>query len=109
MGNHRDAWTFGALDASSGTSSMLEVARAYGTLKTQQSNEKITFKSRQSLTNDKWTDWRPRRSIVFCSWGGEEFGIIGSYEWVQQNNKLLSQRAVAYINVDVAVGGEILK
>ena len=52
------------------------------------------------------TDWRPRRSMVFCSWGAEEYGIIGSYEWTQQFAKVLSQRAVAYLNVDVAVGGK---
>lgn len=43
--------------------------------------------------------------MVFCSWGAEEFGLIGSYEWTQQFAKVLSQRAVAYLNVDVAVGG----
>lgn len=51
------------------------------------------------------TDWRPRRTIVFCSWSAEEYGLIGSFEWVQQHNQLLSQRAVAYLNVDEAVKG----
>lgn len=50
-------------------------------------------------------DWRPRRTIIFCSWGGEEFGLIGSYEWVEQHAKALGQRAVAYLNVDTAVEG----
>lgn len=51
-------------------------------------------------------EWRPRRTMVFCSWGAEEYGLIGSYEWTQQFAKVLSQRAVAYLNVDVAVGGK---
>ena len=51
-------------------------------------------------------DWRPRRSLVFASWGAEEYGLIGSYEWVEEKAKVLSQRAVAYLNVDIAVEGE---
>lgn len=42
---------------------------------------------------------------MFCSWGAEEFGLVGSVEWVEQNSKLLSDRAIAYLNTDVAVGG----
>ena len=57
VGNHRDAWGFGAMDPSSGTASMLEVARVLG--------EKLK------------TGWRPRRTIIFLSWGAEEFGLIG--------------------------------
>ena len=64
MGNHRDAWVQGALDPSSGTAVLLELARAMGKL----------VKSGR---------WRPRRSIVFCSWGAEEYGLIGSTEWVE--------------------------
>jgi N-acetylated-alpha-linked acidic dipeptidase len=52
--------------------------------------------------------WRPRRTIKFCSWAAEEFGLIGSVEWVQQNAKLLSDRAIAYLNTDVAVGGDFV-
>lgn len=44
---------------------------------------------------------------MFCSWGAEEYGLIGSYEWVEQHAKVLSQRAVAYLNVDIAVEGII--
>lgn len=51
------------------------------------------------------TDWRPRRTLVFCSWGAEEYGLIGSYEWVEQHAKVLGQRAIAYLNVDIAVEG----
>ena len=57
VGNHRDAWGFGAMDPSSGTASMLEVARVLG--------EKLK------------TGWRPRRTIIFLSWGAEEFGLTG--------------------------------
>lgn len=86
VGNHRDAWGLGAIDPSSGTASMIEMARAFGAIKSSQ-------------------NWRPRRSLVFCSWGAEEYGLIGSYEWVEQHAKVLSQRAVAYLNVDIAVSG----
>ena len=43
--------------------------------------------------------------MIFCSWGAEEYGLIGSYEWAEENAKVLSQRAVAYLNVDTAVAG----
>jgi hypothetical protein len=52
------------------------------------------------------TGWRPRRSIVFCSWGAEEYGLIASTEWVEEFQKILSHRAIAYLNVDVAVDGK---
>lgn len=86
MGNHRDAWVFGGVDPSSGTAVMMEVTRGLGELLTK-------------------TDWRPRRSIVFCSWGAEEYGLIGSYEWVEENRNMLRDRAVMYLNVDSAVNG----
>ncbi|XP_020630243.1 N-acetylated-alpha-linked acidic dipeptidase 2-like isoform X4 [Orbicella faveolata] len=86
MGNHRDAWVFGGVDPSSGTAVMMEASRGIGEL----------------LTN---TDWRPRRTIVFCSWGAEESGLIGSYEWVEENRNMLRDRAVMYLNVDSAVKG----
>ncbi|XP_057377944.1 N-acetylated-alpha-linked acidic dipeptidase 2-like [Daphnia carinata] len=86
VGNHRDAWILGARDPSSATVSMMEMARAFGKAKLDHS-------------------WHPRRSIVFCSWGAEEYGLIGSYEWAEEHSKVLSQRAVAYLNVDIAVQG----
>ena len=49
--------------------------------------------------------WRPRRTIKFCSWGAEESGLIGSTEWVEENERALSTKGVTYINVDIAVGG----
>jgi Zn-dependent M28 family amino/carboxypeptidase len=109
LGNHRDAWTFGALDPSSGTASMIEVVRALGQIK----KDKGVYPCKQiDLFHFQFNfllvcaDWRPRRTMVFCSWGAEEYGLIGSYEWTQQFAKVLSQRAVAYLNVDVAVGGK---
>lgn len=85
LGNHRDAWTFGAVDPNSGTAVLLEVARRFGML--------------QRL------GWRPRRTVYFCNWDAEEYGLIGSTEWVEENIDLLSARAVAYLNVDSAVAG----
>ncbi|HYW74508.1 MAG TPA: M28 family metallopeptidase [Pyrinomonadaceae bacterium] len=85
MGNHRDAWVFGAVDPNSGTATMLEAAHGFGEL----------------LKNG----WKPRRTIVLCSWDGEEYGLIGSTEWAEENAAELQQKAVAYLNVDVAVNG----
>uniref|UniRef100_A0A7N8YNG2 Aminopeptidase NAALADL1 n=1 Tax=Mastacembelus armatus TaxID=205130 RepID=A0A7N8YNG2_9TELE len=83
-GNHRDSWVHGAIDPSSGTSVMLELTRVLGTMVKQ-------------------GQWRPRRSIIFGSWGAEEFGLIGSTEYTEQYFTKLSERTVAYINVDIAV------
>jgi N-acetylated-alpha-linked acidic dipeptidase len=52
-----------------------------------------------------WKGWRPRRSIVLCSWDAEEYGLVGSTEWVEQNIDLLGLNAVAYLNLDTGVGG----
>ena len=85
MGNHRDAWTFGAVDPNSGTTAMLEAARGFGALLKQ--------------------GWKPRRTIVLGSWDGEEYGLLGSTEWAEENADELKQKAVAYLNVDSAVSG----
>ncbi len=85
MGNHRDAWTFGAVDPNSGTTAMLEAARGFG----------------QLLKNG----WKPRRTIVLCSWDGEEYGLIGSTEWAEEYADELRAKAVAYLNMDAAVSG----
>jgi N-acetylated-alpha-linked acidic dipeptidase len=84
VGNHRDAWVYGAVDPNSGTASMLEAVHGFGAL----------LKS----------GWKPKRTIVVASWDAEEEGLIGSTEWVEQHAKALEQ-AVAYFNVDVAVAG----
>lgn len=86
MGNHRDAWTHGSLDPSSGTASMLEISR-------------VIAKAH------KEKKWVPRRNIIFCSWAAEEQGLIGSTEWVEQYSHILSNRVVAYINTDISVQG----
>ena len=84
VGNHRDAWVYGAVDPNSGTASMLESVHGIGT-----------------LIHD---GWRPKRTIIFASWDAEEEGLIGSTEWVEQHAQALDH-AVAYFNVDVAVSG----
>jgi len=86
IGSHRDAWFFGAADPSSGTAALMEISRAVSKMLEE--------------------GWRPRRTLKFCSWGAEEFGLIGSIEWVEQNEKILQDRAVVYLNTDVAVGGD---
>jgi len=86
VGNHRDSWSFGAVDALSGTTVTNEIARLLGMLLEK--------------------GWRPRRTIKICSWGGEEFNLIGSHEWVEENAHILTERAVAYINLDIAVCGD---
>jgi len=85
VGCHHDAWGYGASDPTAGLICLLESARL-------------------------WSDAAkvgagPRRTIKFCCWGAEEFGIIGSSEWVEGNAEELSQKAVAYINLDMAVTG----
>lgn len=86
LGNHRDAWVYGAVDPNSGTAAMLEAVHGIGALLRQ--------------------GWKPKRTIVFASWDAEEEGLIGSTEWAEQHAKQL-QNAVAYFNVDVAVAGPI--
>ncbi|KAM9446861.1 aminopeptidase NAALADL1 [Clarias gariepinus] len=83
-GNHRDSWVHGAIDPSSGTSVMLEITRILG----------------QMVKTGKW---RPRRTLIFGSWGAEEFGLIGSAEYAEEYISKLIQRTVAYINVDISV------
>ncbi|CAL4110864.1 unnamed protein product, partial [Meganyctiphanes norvegica] len=87
MGNHRDAWGYGSIDPSSGTAQILETARVLGQLKKE--------------------GWRPRRTIVFCSWGAEEYGLIGSTEWVEEHLHKLQDRATAYINSDICSMGPV--
>ncbi|CAL9026159.1 unnamed protein product [Prunus brigantina] len=85
LGNHRDAWTYGAVDPNSGTAALLDIARRYALLMR--------------------SGWIPRRTIILCSWDAEEFGMVGSTEWVEQNLANLASKAVAYLNVDCAVQG----
>ena len=85
VGNHRDAWTPGAVDPNSGTAAVLEMSRALG----------AAMKA----------GWKPKRTILIGSWDAEEYGLVGSTEWVEANAAMLSQKAVAYVNIDAAVTG----
>ena len=85
LGNHRDAWVFGAVDPNSGTTAMLEVGRGLGELLKQ--------------------GWKPRRTIILCSWDAEEYGLVGSVEWAEELAAELREKAVAYLNLDAAVSG----
>lgn len=86
IGNHRDAWIAGgAADPNSGSASLNEVIRSFG----------------KALK----AGWKPQRTIVFGSWDGEEYGLLGSTEWVEEYYPWLSESAIAYINVDVGALG----
>ncbi|KAI7872319.1 hypothetical protein BDF14DRAFT_1751934 [Spinellus fusiger] len=85
LGNHRDSWVYGATDPSSGSATMLELARLFGEL----------LKS----------GWRPKRTIILASWDGEEYGMVGSTEWAEEHKSWLSKNGAAYINVDLSVTG----
>lgn len=85
LGNHRDAWVYGAVDPSSGTASMLELTRNLGEMLKQ--------------------GVRPKRTLVICSWDGEEYALTGSTEWGEQYAGELKKKAVAYLNVDEATSG----
>lgn len=79
-GNHHDAWVNGAHDPISGAASLLECARALGAMYQQ--------------------GWRPKRTIVFTLWDGEEFGLLGSTEWAEKHGEELNRKAVVYLNSD---------
>jgi N-acetylated-alpha-linked acidic dipeptidase len=83
-GNHRDSWVYGAVDPNSGTTALLEAVHGVGAL----------LKS----------GWKPRRTMIFASWDGEEEGLMGSTEWGEQHASELAN-SPAYFNVDVAVSG----
>ena len=85
LGNHHDAWVYGGVDPASGGASQMELTRAFG-----------------ALLKD---GIRPRRTIVFCSWDGEEIGLTGSTEWGEQFAPELRQGLVAYLNVDSSAAG----
>lgn len=85
VGNHRDAWCFGASDPNSGTAIMLEVARIFGQMVE--------------------VGWKPSRSIIFASWDAKEYNLIGSTEYVEDNIEHLRLHGMAYINLDTAISG----
>ncbi len=86
LGSHYDAWVHGATDPNSGTAMLIAVSEALGKLAK--------------------TGYKPRRSIKICHWDAEEFGVIGSTEWVEQFKEELGAKAVAYMNADGAVSGK---
>ena len=86
LGAHYDPWGFGAIDPNGGTAMLLTLAEALG-----------------ALAGDEAC--RPRRSIMIAHWDAEEYGIIGSTEWVEQFREELEANAIAYINADAAVSG----
>ncbi|HEX5075175.1 MAG TPA: transferrin receptor-like dimerization domain-containing protein [Gemmatimonadaceae bacterium] len=79
-GNHHDAWVNGAEDPTAGQVAELEEARALGMLYKQ--------------------GWRPKRTIIYASWDGEEPGLLGSTEWAEAHADSLAEHAVAYLNSD---------
>ena len=79
-GNHHDAWVNGAEDPLSGQSPLLEEARAFGELLKQ--------------------GWKPKRTIIYCAWDGEEEGLLGSTAWAEAHAAELRQHAAIYINSD---------
>ncbi len=85
VGNHRDAWTYGAADPATGTAALLALARGLGVMRQQ--------------------GWHPRRTLVLGSWDAEEFGLMGSTEWAEEHAPELARHAVAYLNIDVGVTG----
>ncbi|KAM4859042.1 N-acetylated-alpha-linked acidic dipeptidase 2 isoform 2-T3 [Thomomys bottae] len=85
LGGHRDSWVFGGIDPTTGTAVLQEIAQSFGKL----------LKA----------GWRPRRTIIFASWDAEEFGLLGSTEWAEENVKVLQERSVAYINSDSSIEG----
>jgi N-acetylated-alpha-linked acidic dipeptidase len=89
VGNHRDAWVYGGVDPSSGTASLMELARSLGAL------------AKQGV--------RPKRTIVFANWDAEEFTLTSSTEWGEQHARELGEHAVAYLNVDSAASGPDFK
>jgi len=86
LGNHRDAWIAGgAGDPNSGSAALNEVIRSFGAALSQ--------------------GWKPLRTLVFASWDGEEYGLVGSTEWVEEYIPWLSASTIAYLNVDVGARG----
>jgi N-acetylated-alpha-linked acidic dipeptidase len=85
VGCHHDAWGFGAADPLAGTIALMESARSFA----------------EAARRGE----RPARSVVFAAWGAEEYGIIGSTEWVEGNRARLVRDAVAYLNLDMAAMG----
>jgi len=89
VGNHRDAWVYGAVDPGSGTAATLEMCRALG----------AAAKS----------GWKPRRTIAYASWDAEEYGLVGSTEWGEEHSGKIDREVALLLNVDSAVSGQTLE
>ena len=85
IGAHRDAWSPGAVDNVSGTVSVVEAARA--------------------VAAQMRAGWRPRRTLIFATWDAEEWGLVGSSEYVEDDSVRLTRGAVAYLNQDAIASG----
>lgn len=86
IGNHRDAWIIGgAADPNSGTAIVVEMGKVMGQLLAK--------------------GWKPKRNIVLCSWDAEEYGLLGSTEWVEEYIPWLTETTMAYLNIDVGTSG----
>jgi N-acetylated-alpha-linked acidic dipeptidase len=79
-GNHHDGWVNGAEDPISGQMTLLEEARSFGELLKQ--------------------GWKPKRTIIYCAWDGEEPMLLGSTAWAETHGRELQQHAAIYINTD---------
>ena len=84
-GNHRDGWVFGAWDPLSGHVAMMAEAKALGALAR--------------------SGWKPKRTVVYCSWDGEETGLLGSTEWGETHADELQRKAILYLNSDTNTRG----
>jgi len=87
-GNHHDAWVNGASDPVSGASALLETARTLSVLRKQ--------------------GWQPKRTILLALWDGEEYGLLGSTEWVEKHMDELDRNAAVYINSDSTGRGPLV-
>ena len=85
FGTHHDAWTFGGVDPGTGTTALLEVAKALG-----------------QMAKSGWT---PARTISFAFWDAEEFGLVGSTEYAEDQRARLQEQLIMYVNIDMYMKG----
>ncbi|PPQ63412.1 hypothetical protein CVT24_004922 [Panaeolus cyanescens] len=87
LGCHRDAWVMGAADPTSGTVSLHELIRGFGTLLRR--------------------GWKPLRTVIIASWDAEEYGLTGSTEWAEDFSSWISENVASYLNLDTSVAGSL--
>lgn len=83
LGNHRDAWTFGAVDPNSGTATLLDIARRFALLLR--------------------LGWVPRRTIILCSWDAEEFGMVGNFPTIWFTELCFSHTWMPCVSIECSV------